>query len=72
MPKPSSEREKSVADTCNIHEHHDHQHGESCGCKKIQHGDHVDYVHDGHFHRIHGNHVDECKGNRENSKADVG
>lgn len=32
------------------HEHHDHQHGPDCGHKGIQHGDHVDYLHDGHLH----------------------
>jgi len=62
MTKQSAVRKNSVNDTCNIHEHHDHQHGETCGCKAIKHGDHIDYVHDGHLHRIHGNHVDECEG----------
>jgi hypothetical protein len=26
----------------------------------VKHGDHIDYEHDGHLHRVHGNHVDEC------------
>ncbi|MEM1083560.1 MAG: hypothetical protein AAGI48_05520 [Verrucomicrobiota bacterium] len=34
--------------TC--HEPHDHQHGPDCGHTAIKHGDHVDYVHDGHLH----------------------
>jgi hypothetical protein len=55
-------QENEVSDPCNIHQHHDHQHGDTCGCKQVKHGDHVDYVHDGHLHRIHGNHVDECPG----------
>jgi hypothetical protein len=25
----------------------------------VQHGDHVDYVHDGHRHALHGDHYDE-------------
>ena len=36
--------------SCKIHENHDHQHGPDCGHTAIQHGDHVDYVHDGHLH----------------------
>lgn len=26
----------------------------------VQHGDHVDFVHDGHRHRQHGDHWDLC------------
>jgi zinc transport system permease protein len=25
----------------------------------VPHGDHVDYVHDGHRHAVHGGHYDE-------------
>ncbi len=57
---PTSETKKE--NVCNIHPAHEHQHGETCGCKSVRHGDHIDYVHDGHLHRIHGNHVDECSG----------
>ncbi|MGZ4476185.1 MAG: metal ABC transporter permease [Nocardioides sp.] len=32
---------------------HDHQHGPACGHLAIEHGDHVDYVHDGHRHAVH-------------------
>ena len=38
---------------------HPHVHGEDCGHLAIQHGDHVDYVHDGHRHAPHGSHYDE-------------
>jgi len=42
--------------------HHNHQHGEKCGHRVVQHGDHVDfvvgdelhYIHDDHCH-LHGN-----------------
>jgi hypothetical protein len=44
-----------------IHEAHTHVHGEGCGHPAIQHGDHVDYLHNGHLHRKHGDHVDEHK-----------
>jgi zinc transport system permease protein len=38
---------------------HPHQHGPDCGHKAIRHGNHVDYVHDGHRHAEHGAHYDE-------------
>src|SRR5262249_4223190 len=38
-----------------------HTHGPSCGHPAVQHGDHVDYLHDGHLHHAHGDHVDECE-----------
>nr|WP_245826055.1 metalloregulator ArsR/SmtB family transcription factor [Kocuria massiliensis] len=37
----------------------DHQHGPDCGHESIQHGDHTDYVHDGHLHALDGDHYDE-------------
>jgi zinc transport system permease protein len=38
---------------------HPHEHGPDCGHVAVQHGDHVDYVHDGHRHAVHGEHYDE-------------
>jgi len=38
---------------------HPHAHNPVCGHKKVEHGDHVDYVHDGHLHAAHGDHWDE-------------
>lgn len=32
------------------HDDHSHQHGPACGHTAIKHGDHVDYLHDGHLH----------------------
>ena len=40
-------------------EEHAHVHGNDCGHPAVQHGDHVDYVHDGHRHAPHGEHYDE-------------
>jgi zinc transport system permease protein len=42
-----------------VEEHHRHQHGPGCGHVAIEHGDHVDYIHDGHRHAVHGGHYDE-------------
>ena len=38
---------------------HDDSFAHDSGVQMIQHGDHVDYVHDGHRHAIHGDHFDE-------------
>jgi zinc transport system permease protein len=38
---------------------HRHQHGPGCGHLAIEHGDHVDYIHDGHRHAVHEGHYDE-------------
>jgi zinc transport system permease protein len=38
---------------------HDHRHGPDCGHPAVRHGDHVDYVHDGHRHAPHEEHYDE-------------
>lgn len=38
---------------------HPHEHGDDCGHVAVPHGDHVDYVHDGHRHAAHGKHYDE-------------
>ena len=40
-------------------EQHPHEHGPDCGHVAVPHGDHVDYVHDGHRHAAHGRHYDE-------------
>ncbi len=39
--------------------HDSHVHGPGCGHPVIEHGDHVDYVHDGHRHAAHSGHYDE-------------
>ena len=42
-----------------VPEDHTHTHGDDCGHPAVPHGDHVDYVHDGHRHAVHGGHYDE-------------
>lgn len=42
-----------------VPEDHTHEHGPDCGHPAVRHGDHVDYVHDGHRHARHGSHYDE-------------
>ena len=49
--------------THDVADEHRHQHGPECGHPAVEHGDHVDYVHDGHRHAAHedarGRHYDE-------------
>lgn len=42
-----------------VTEPHGHQHGPGCGHLAVEHGDHVDYIHNGHRHAVHGGHYDE-------------
>ncbi|MFC3806078.1 metal ABC transporter permease [Terrabacter sp. MAHUQ-38] len=46
-------RRHAVAET------HPHEHGAECGHPAVTHGDHVDYLHDGHLHAAHEGHYDE-------------
>ena len=36
-----------------------HVHGPTCGHEAIAHGDHTDYVVDGHLHHAHDGHCDD-------------
>jgi hypothetical protein len=45
--------------SCSSHEGHEHEHGPGCGHRQVRHGDHSDYLHDGHLHAPHGSHQDE-------------
>ncbi|MGZ4789489.1 MAG: hypothetical protein ACXVZV_11490 [Terriglobales bacterium] len=48
-----------MAQRCETHDSHSHQHGSGCGHTTIQHEGHTDYLHDGHMHNVHEGHVDE-------------
>jgi hypothetical protein len=37
----------------------DHEHGPGCGHDVVPHGDHKDYLVDGHLHHPHGGHCDD-------------
>jgi zinc transport system permease protein len=49
----------ALADHVVAGEDHEHRHGDDCGHSAVPHGDHLDYVHDGHRHAVHGEHYDE-------------
>jgi hypothetical protein len=42
------------------HGEHPHSHGATCGHASETHGDHTDFLHEGHRHRAHEQHWDEC------------
>jgi hypothetical protein len=42
---------------CGAHEA-GHRHGPGCGHEAVPHGDHTDYLVDGHLHHPHGDHCD--------------
>jgi len=41
------------------HPAHDHDHDRWCGHAAVPHGDHLDYLHDGHVHHLDVDHVDD-------------
>ncbi len=43
--------------TCSGHEV-SHVHGVNCGHPQVPHGDHIDYLVDGHLHHYHNGHCD--------------
>uniref|UniRef100_Q01UD2 Threonine dehydratase n=1 Tax=Solibacter usitatus (strain Ellin6076) TaxID=234267 RepID=Q01UD2_SOLUE len=43
---------------CSGHEK-SHAHGPNCGHEAVPHGNHVDYLVDGHLHHSHGTHCDD-------------
>jgi hypothetical protein len=46
------------AHACGAHEA-SHEHGAGCGHAAIPHGDHLDYLVDGHLHHPHADHCDD-------------
>ena len=43
---------------CGAHDK-SHKHGPGCGHEALPHGDHTDYLVDGHLHHQHGDHCDD-------------
>ena len=41
------------------HGSHDHVHAQGCGHTAVKHGDHVDFLHDGHLHHPAGAVIEE-------------
>ena len=58
-PDAARRSRASRSATHTVTDEHPHEHGTDCGHPAVPHGDHVDYVHDGHRHAVHGEHYDE-------------
>lgn len=54
---PMNPNSCTAGHTCSGHAP-DHVHGPGCGHEAIPHGDHVDYIVDGHLHHQHNGHCD--------------
>ena len=59
MPFPVPDAIEPAPGHDTVEEPHGHVHGPGCGHPAVEHGDHVDYIHDGHRHAAHGGHYDE-------------
>jgi hypothetical protein len=57
IPVTKANPDGCVTHACQAHES-SHQHGPDCGHEAVPHGDHVDYLVDGHLHHPHGDHCD--------------
>lgn len=53
----SNSAECTSGHECNGHET-GHEHGPGCGHEAVPHGDHIDYIVDGHLHHPHNGHCD--------------
>lgn len=58
---PVSETNPQQCTPSHICSGHDesHVHGPTCGHEAVPHGDHTDYLVDGHLHFAHGTHCDD-------------
>ena len=57
LPEPTDETELAIPHL--VTEGHPHQHAPGCGHVAVQHGDHTDFLHEGHRHAAHADHYDE-------------
>jgi DNA-binding transcriptional ArsR family regulator len=60
-PRALFEKEGKEPIVPQVHANHPHKHGPGCGHIAIGHGDHVDFLHDGHLHHQNGGVVEEHK-----------
>jgi zinc transport system permease protein len=57
LPEPVDDDELVSPHT--VTENHPHRHARGCGHPAVQHGDHTDFIHEGHRHAAHADHYDE-------------
>jgi zinc transport system permease protein len=57
LPEPDDDTQLALPHL--VTEGHPHRHAEGCGHVAVQHGDHTDFLHEGHRHAAHADHYDE-------------
>ena len=57
LPELADDDELIAAHT--VTESHPHRHAPGCGHQAVQHGNHTDFIHEGHRHAAHADHYDE-------------
>jgi zinc transport system permease protein len=57
LPEPAADTELAIPHV--VTEGHPHRHAPGCGHVAVQHGDHTDFLHEGHRHAAHADHYDE-------------
>ena len=57
LPVSAANPEGCAPHQCGQHDA-GHHHGAGCGHEAVPHGDHTDYLVDGHLHHPHGDHCD--------------
>jgi zinc transport system permease protein len=58
VPEPVDD-EELASPHVTVLEGHPHRHGPDCGHPRLRHGDHDDFIHEGHRHAVHADHYDE-------------
>ncbi len=59
VPEPVDDEDELAMPHVTAESGHPHEHGPSCGHPRVQHGDHEDFIHEGHRHAVHADHYDE-------------
>jgi zinc transport system permease protein len=57
LPEPVDDDDLVAPHT--VTENHPHRHAPGCGHPAVRHGDHTDFIHEGHRHAAHADHYDE-------------
>jgi zinc transport system permease protein len=58
-PEPVDDDDELVSPHVSVGDGHPHEHGPNCGHPRVRHGDHDDFLHEGHRHAVHADHYDE-------------
>ncbi|HET9647341.1 MAG TPA: metal ABC transporter permease [Microlunatus sp.] len=59
LPEVQDDEEDFTPPHVTVEDDHPHEHGPACGHARVRHGDHDDFLHEGHRHAVHADHYDE-------------